>query len=71
MPKWKKILYALLAVGAVAAGVWLTLAFVQKPDTCTDGVERIGDECVGVNGDGYDFGSPEIGDVSRAIAQEN
>ncbi|QPP10811.1 amino acid ABC transporter substrate-binding protein [Streptomyces bathyalis] len=38
---------------------------------CFEGVERIGDECVGVNGEGYDFGTPEIREVSRAIAREN
>ncbi|MGW1603849.1 acyl-CoA dehydrogenase family protein, partial [Streptomyces eurythermus] len=27
---------------------------------------RLGDECVGVNGEGYDFGTPEIGGVARA-----
>ncbi|WPB95832.1 ABC transporter substrate-binding protein [Streptomyces malaysiensis] len=71
MPRWKKILYALLAVGAVAVCFWLVWSFVQKPDTCADGVERTGGECIGVNGEGYDFGTPEIHDVSRAIAEEN
>ncbi|WP_223863174.1 amino acid ABC transporter substrate-binding protein [Streptomyces sp. 5-10] len=71
MPRWKKILYALLAVGAATACVWLVLYFIQKPDTCADGVERTGGECVGVNGEGYDFRTPEIHDVSRAIAREN
>ncbi|MFD8161416.1 ABC transporter substrate-binding protein [Streptomyces malaysiensis] len=71
MPRWKKILYALLTVGAVAVCFWLVWSFVQKPDTCADGVERAGGECIGVNGEGYDFGTPEIHDVSRAIAEEN
>ncbi|AQA09382.1 hypothetical protein GCM10009548_83960 [Streptomyces malaysiensis subsp. malaysiensis] len=71
MPRWKKILYALLTVGAVAVCFWLVWSFVQKPDTCADGVERTGGECIGVNGEGYDFGTPEIHDVSRAIAEEN
>ncbi|MEU6670919.1 ABC transporter substrate-binding protein [Streptomyces sp. NPDC046727] len=71
MPRWKKILYTLLvAAAAVAAGVfgWF---FLHKPDTCADGVERIGGECIGVNGEGYDFGTPQIRDVARAIAREN
>ncbi len=71
MPRWRKILYSLLLVGAIVAGVALTTSLVRKPDTCADGVERIDDECVGVNGEGYDFGTPEIADVARAIAGEN
>lgn len=71
MPRWKKILYALLAVAAVTACGLLAWSILQKPDTCTDGIERIGDECIGVNGEGYDFGTPEIRDVSQAIAREN
>ncbi|MGX1560336.1 amino acid ABC transporter substrate-binding protein [Streptomyces sp. NPDC055506] len=71
MPRWRKILYAVLLVGAIVAGVALTTALLGRPDTCADGVERIEDECVGVNGDGYDFGTPEIADVARAIAREN
>lgn len=71
MPRWKKMLYALLAVAAVTAGVVLVVFLVQKPDTCADGVERSDGECVGVNGEGYDFGTPEISDVAKAIAREN
>ncbi|WP_173874107.1 ABC transporter substrate-binding protein [Streptomyces albus subsp. chlorinus] len=71
MPRWQKILYALLAVGTVTACVWFGLSVLKTPDTCTDGIERIGDECVGVNGEGYDFGTPEIAAVARAIAREN
>ncbi|WP_329033258.1 ABC transporter substrate-binding protein [Streptomyces sp. NBC_01725] len=71
MPKWKKILYTLLAVGAAVACGLLAYSVLQKPDTCTDGIERINDECIGVDGEGYDFGTPEIRDISRAIADEN
>ncbi|MFF7310605.1 amino acid ABC transporter substrate-binding protein [Streptomyces sp. NPDC008137] len=71
MPRWRKILYAVLLVGAIVAGVALTTSFLGRPDTCAEGVERIGDECVGVNGEGYDFDTPEIADVARAIAREN
>ncbi|OEV28002.1 hypothetical protein AN219_21430 [Streptomyces nanshensis] len=71
MPRWKKILYALLAVGTVTACGLLLLYFLQKPDTCVDGIERVDGECVGVNGGGYDFGTPEIRDVARAIARQN
>jgi ABC-type branched-subunit amino acid transport system substrate-binding protein len=71
MPRWKKILYALLAAGAAVACVLFVVSLFQKTDTCTDGIERIDGECIGVNGEGYDFGTPEIRDVSRAIAREN
>ncbi|WP_241838010.1 amino acid ABC transporter substrate-binding protein [Streptomyces sp. CB03234] len=71
MPNWKKILLALLAVGALTTVAWFTWSIYQKPDTCIDGIERIEGECVGVDGDGYDFGTPEIRDVAGAIAQEN
>ncbi|MER6737657.1 ABC transporter substrate-binding protein [Streptomyces puniciscabiei] len=71
MPRWRKILYALLVTAAVVAGSLFGWSVLGRPDTCTDGVERIGGECVGVNGEGYDFGTPEIRQVARAIAQEN
>ncbi|GGY30200.1 ABC transporter substrate-binding protein [Streptomyces djakartensis] len=71
MPRWRKILYSLLAAVAIVAGVAVTTSLIRKPDTCADGVERIDGECVGVNGEGYDFGNPEITDVARAIAREN
>ncbi|MFJ2648126.1 ABC transporter substrate-binding protein [Streptomyces sp. NPDC087420] len=71
MPQWKKILYTLLTVGAVLTCGLFAYSILQKPDTCTDGIERISGECIGVDGTGYDFGTPEIRDVSRAIADEN
>ncbi|MET9391992.1 ABC transporter substrate-binding protein [Streptomyces sp. NPDC006624] len=71
MPRWKKILYALLGAVVLVAGVALTTSLIHRPDTCADGVERIEGECVGVNGEGYDFGTPEIAGVARAIAREN
>ncbi|WP_327391795.1 ABC transporter substrate-binding protein [Streptomyces sp. NBC_01186] len=71
MPKWKKILYTLLAVAAIVVAGYLIKSCAQKPDTCADGVERVGGECVGVNGEGYDFGTPEIRDVAKAIARQN
>ncbi|MFJ4582628.1 type 1 periplasmic-binding domain-containing protein [Streptomyces echinatus] len=71
MPRWKKILYSLLIAVALVAGGLSGWSFLQRPDTCAEGIERIGGECVGVNGSGYDFGTPEISAVTRAIAQEN
>ncbi|MFI9243588.1 ABC transporter substrate-binding protein [Streptomyces sp. NPDC053086] len=71
MPRWKKILYSLLITAALVAGGLFGWTFLQRPDTCTGGIERIGGECIGVNGSGYDFGTPEISAVARAIGQEN
>lgn len=67
----EKILYALLAVAMAVAGGLYASSVLQKPDTCSDGIEKINGECVGVDGAGYDFGTPEIRDVARAIAREN
>ncbi|MFD9908801.1 amino acid ABC transporter substrate-binding protein [Streptomyces sp. NPDC059063] len=67
----KKAVTILVVVAAgVAAGI-LVPQNVGGPDRCADGVERHGGECVGVNGSGYDFGTPEITKVSAAIAKEN
>ncbi|WP_338780785.1 hypothetical protein [Streptomyces sp. DG1A-41] len=71
MPRWRKLLFLPLGAVALAAVVVLVHVLVTKPDTCADGVERIDGECIGVNGEGYDFGTPEITDVARAIAREN
>ncbi|NGO43496.1 type 1 periplasmic-binding domain-containing protein [Streptomyces ureilyticus] len=71
LPRWGKILYALAGVAVlVAAGVYGVPA-LQKPDTCHDGIEKIGGECIGVDGAGYDFGTPEISAVAKAISEEN
>ncbi|MFJ4981475.1 ABC transporter substrate-binding protein [Streptomyces coeruleorubidus] len=71
MPRWRKILFSLLGAMALAGAFVFVYSLLTKPDTCADGVERIDGECVGVNGEGYDFGTPEITDVARAIAREN
>ncbi|HET9380443.1 MAG TPA: amino acid ABC transporter substrate-binding protein [Streptomyces sp.] len=71
MPKWKKILYALLAAVVLVAAAWTTLTVLDELGTCADGIERVDDECIGVDGTGYDFGTPEIRAVAHAIAAEN
>ncbi|MGW4043100.1 ABC transporter substrate-binding protein [Streptomyces sp. NPDC004721] len=71
MPRWKKILYTVLTVAVAVTGGWYGWTVLHRPDTCHEGIERIGGECIGVNGDGYDFDTPEIRDVARAIAREN
>jgi ABC-type branched-subunit amino acid transport system substrate-binding protein len=63
----------LLTVVAVPIGVWLVWSGFLLKSSCVDSgevVESAG-ECIGVNGDGYDFRTKEITDVSRAIAKEN
>ncbi|WP_255949628.1 ABC transporter substrate-binding protein [Streptomyces odontomachi] len=59
------------AVAVIVAGGWYAWSGFREPDTCTDGIERIDGECIGVNGEGYDFGNPEIKDVARDIADQN
>jgi hypothetical protein len=64
-----------LSAGGVVALLLLSYLFV--PDAvdrfhrCADGVREIDGECIGVNGSGYDFGTPGIGKVVDAIAEEN
>jgi ABC-type branched-subunit amino acid transport system substrate-binding protein len=71
LPRWGRILYALAGVAVlVAAGVY-GIPAIQRPDTCHDGIEKIGGECIGVDGAGYDFGTPETSAVVKAISEEN
>ncbi|MFF5010341.1 ABC transporter substrate-binding protein [Streptomyces phaeochromogenes] len=71
MPRWKKILIAVLGLGLIMALGFTACELAEREDTCAEGVVRTGGECIGVNSEGYDFGTPEIKDVARAIAQEN
>ncbi|MFJ8822535.1 amino acid ABC transporter substrate-binding protein [Streptomyces sp. NPDC102467] len=71
---WATLLRRILTVcGAlvVIAAAVLFWPEPEGPESCAQGVEKSGDECVGVNGSGYDFGTPEITKVARAIAEEN
>lgn len=67
----KKAVTVLVATAVVTAAAVVVPRNVGGPHACADGVERHGGECIGVNGSGYDFGTPEIGAVSDAIAAEN
>ncbi|MEV5350133.1 amino acid ABC transporter substrate-binding protein [Streptomyces achromogenes] len=71
MPRWRKILYALLVTAALVAGGLFGWSFLHRPDMCAEGVERVGRECIGVNGEGYAFENPAITDVAKAIQKEN
>ncbi|WP_328329890.1 MULTISPECIES: ABC transporter substrate-binding protein [unclassified Streptomyces] len=56
------------------AGAGIAAYAIYTPDLhCAEGVDRPeqGAECIGVNGDGYDFGRPALHDVAQAIAREN
>ncbi|MEU0950052.1 ABC transporter substrate-binding protein [Streptomyces canus] len=71
LPRWGRILYAVAGVAVlVAAGVY-GIPAIQRPDTCHEDIEKIGGECIGVDGAGYDFGTPEISAVVKAISEEN
>ncbi|MFD5696755.1 ABC transporter substrate-binding protein [Streptomyces lasiicapitis] len=67
----KKAVTVLVVVAVGTAAGILVPQNVGGPDTCADGVEKHGGECIGVNGSGYDFGTPAIAKVSDAIAKEN
>ncbi|MEU8348846.1 hypothetical protein [Streptomyces sp. NPDC048845] len=67
----KKALTTLVTAAVVTAAAVLADRLIGAPDLCANGVERSDGECIGVNGSGYDFGTDEITEVSRAIAGEN
>ncbi|MEV1022082.1 amino acid ABC transporter substrate-binding protein [Streptomyces sp. NPDC050264] len=71
---WATLLRRLLtvvgALAVIAAGV-VFWPGPKGPESCARGVEKSAGECVGVNGSGYDFDTPEITEVARAIAEEN
>jgi hypothetical protein len=71
MPRWEKILLVLVAIGAVVAFLLVGLPRLRGPDSCAAGVVHSKHECIGVNGDGYDFHTKDISDVARAIAAQN
>jgi ABC-type branched-subunit amino acid transport system substrate-binding protein len=71
MPPWRKILYALLVTAALVVGGLFGWSYLNRPDMCAKGVERIGGECIGVTDEGYAFGNSAIRDVAEAIEEEN
>ncbi|MEU8523241.1 hypothetical protein [Streptomyces sp. NBC_01216] len=62
-----------LAVLGTAAGYAVDRVTTPEDRSCAPGVERPAGstECVGVNGDGYDFGVAALTGITRAIATEN
>ncbi|WP_329127834.1 ABC transporter substrate-binding protein [Streptomyces sp. NBC_01465] len=69
----KRILTSALALVLLAAA-GIGAYVVYTPDLhCAKGVDRPekGAECIGVSGDGYDFGVPGLHAVAQAVAREN
>ena len=71
----QKIVTSVIALALLAAAVVYVVDRVTTPEdrSCAAGVERPegSAECVGVNGDGHDFGVPALAEVAAAIAREN
>ncbi|GAA2504262.1 hypothetical protein [Streptomyces gobitricini] len=71
----QKIVTCVLVLALLAWGTVYAVGRLTTPEdrSCAPGVARpVGsDECVGVSGDGYDFGVAALDPVARAIAREN
>ncbi|MGW2018016.1 ABC transporter substrate-binding protein [Streptomyces sp. NPDC001927] len=71
----QKILTGVVAVAVVGsvAGYAVDRALTPEDRSCAAGVERPegSSECVGVNGDGYDFGVPTLTEIAGLIRTEN
>ncbi|MGW6567869.1 ABC transporter substrate-binding protein [Streptomyces sp. NPDC054975] len=71
----QKILTTAVAVAVLGsvAGYAIDRATTPEDRSCATGVERPpgSSECVGVNGDGYDFGSPSLTEIAALIRDEN
>ncbi|MEV0096473.1 hypothetical protein [Streptomyces sp. NPDC050738] len=69
----RRILTSVLVL-ALLTGAGIGAYVVYTPDLhCAEGVDRPekGAECIGVSGDGYDFGVPALRRVAQAVAREN
>ncbi|MFG2771722.1 ABC transporter substrate-binding protein [Streptomyces sp. NPDC048350] len=71
----QKILTSVVALAVVGslAGYAIDRATTPEDRSCAVGVERPpgSGECVGVNGDGFDFGVPELTEIAGRIRDEN
>lgn len=71
----QKIVTSALVLALLAWGTVYTVDRLTTPEdrSCSAGVARpVGsDECVGVSGDGYDFGVDALTEVTRAIGEQN
>ncbi|WP_306337844.1 amino acid ABC transporter substrate-binding protein [Streptomyces sp. KL118A] len=71
LANWMRRILTLLGLAAAGVLLYVFLPPIGEADRCATGVEKHGGECIGVNGTGYAFGTPEIDKVARAIAKEN
>ncbi|MFJ3586202.1 ABC transporter substrate-binding protein [Streptomyces sp. NPDC090127] len=71
----QKIVTSVVAVAVLGslAGYAIDRATTPEDRSCAPGVERPAgsSECVGVNGDGYDFGVPSLTGIAALIRDEN
>ncbi|MFB6838235.1 hypothetical protein [Streptomyces sp. NPDC056361] len=73
-PRQKFLTWIVVSAVVVGAGSYVGLR-IAKPEnrSCATGVERPAgtDECVGVNGDGYDFRVSYLTEIAGAVGREN
>ncbi|MEV7711784.1 hypothetical protein [Streptomyces sp. NPDC088270] len=71
----QKVVTSVVVGALLITSGWYGIGWLTAPEdrSCAPGVERPqgSDECVGVSGDGYDFGQPELAGVAAAIDREN
>ncbi|MGW8882852.1 hypothetical protein ACWGPC_60590, partial [Streptomyces mirabilis] len=71
----QKVVTSVLAGALLITSGWYGIGRLTAPEdrSCAKGVERPqgSDECVGVSGDGYDFGRSKLTEAAAAIAREN
>ncbi|MFI6729174.1 ABC transporter substrate-binding protein [Streptomyces atratus] len=71
----QKVVTTVVVGALVVTSGWYGIGRLTAPEdrSCAKGVERPqgSDECIGVSGDGYDFGRPKLTEVAAAIAREN
>lgn len=71
----QKVLTTVIAVAVLGSvgGYAVDRALTPEDRSCAPGVERPegSTECVGVNGDGHDFGVPTLAEIAGLIREEN
>ncbi|MEU5363351.1 ABC transporter substrate-binding protein [Streptomyces sp. NPDC005925] len=67
----KRIVTCTVAVVVLVAGAVTADRLISAARSCAGGVTESGDECIGVNGSGYDWGVREIRPVVDRIKEEN